>query len=126
MSEIINALQAVRDVYINFPKRYELNQEALKKLESEIQDILHIIEFTNFNAAHGYKWAKELKRLREERRALKEELELLEPVRDFLSFPKPTEKNISRIIGDVRNIEGRQSNRSYRMRVRNDLQELIK
>lgn len=124
--EIIQSLQAVRDVYINYPKRLELNQEELKKIDSEIQDILHVIELTSFNASDGYKWAKELQRLRKARRMLKDELEQLEKIKDFLNFPKPTEKVINKTIGELRTIESRKENRTYHMRMRKDLQELIK
>ena len=126
MSEIIQALQAVRDVYINFPKRYDLSKEELQKIEWEIQDILHIVELSNFNASEGFKWAKELQRLRKARRALKDELESLEKVKEFLAFPKPTEKVVNKTIGDLRGIESRKENRTYHMRMRKDLQELIK
>lgn len=123
---IIQALQAVRDIYIKYPQRYEQNQEELRKVEAEIQDVLHIIELTTFNASDGYKWAKELQRLRKVRRDLKNELEELEKVKEFASFQRPTEKNISKIIGDIRHIENRQSNRKYSMRMRKELQDLIK
>lgn len=126
LSEIIEALKSVKDVYIDYPKRYELSQEQLKKVDSEIQDIVHIIELTNFNASEGYKWAKELQRLRRIRRGLKNELETLEKIKEFLTFQRPTEKNISRVLGDLRNIENKQKIRSYRMRIREDLQNLIK
>lgn len=104
--EIIQALQTVRDVYINYPKRYDLNKEELQKIEWEIQDLLHIIELTNFNASEGYKWAKELQRLRQSRRVLKDELESLEKVKEFVSYPKPSEKVISKTLGELRSIEG--------------------
>lgn len=127
MVDVVKALQMVREVYVNFPKRMESAQEELRKIESEIQDILHVIELTNFNACDGYKWAKELQTLRHQRRMLKDEIDLLEPIaKDFLSFQKPTEKNINKTLGEIRNVVGKQNNRSYRMRVREELQELMK
>lgn len=125
--DVVEALQMVREVYVNFPKRMESAQEELRKVESEIQDILHVIELTTFNACDGYKWAKELQSLRHQRRQLKDEIDLLEPItKDFLAFQKPTEKNINKTIGEIRGITGRQENRTYRMRVRQELQELMK
>ncbi|WP_447579908.1 hypothetical protein [Acinetobacter baumannii] len=125
MSEIIQALQSVREVYVNFPKRLTGAQEELKKVESEIQDVLHVIELTHFNACEGYKWAKELQRLRKERRRLKDEIDMLEPIKEFLAYGKATEKNINKTIGDVRGINTRQNNRTYHMRIRKDWQELM-
>jgi len=124
--DIIQTMQSLRDVYVNYPKQYELSQEELKKVESEIQDILHVIELTHFNASDGYKWAKELQKLRKNRRALKDELENLDKVKEFLSYQKPTEKVINKVIGDLRSIETRRNNRTYHMRMRKELQELIK
>lgn len=125
MNDIIQALQSVREVYANFPKQLETSREELKKVESEIQDILHIIELTNFDACKGFKWAKELQRLRKARRELKDLIEMLEPIKELIAFQKPTEKNIGKIIGDVKIVEQKHKVRTYRMRVRSDLQEMI-
>ncbi|MEK5065920.1 hypothetical protein [Cytobacillus sp. FSL R5-0596] len=126
MNEVIQSLQSMREVYAEFPKRLDGAQEELKKVDSEIQDILHVIELTNFDACKGYKWAKELQKLRKERRRLKDEIESLEPIKELLSYQKPSEKNINKILGDVRKIETRHKNRGYSMRVRHDLQELMR
>lgn len=125
MNDIIQALQSVREVYVNFPKQLEISKEELKTVESEIQDILHIIELTTFDACKGFKWAKEIQRLRKARRELKDRIEMLEPIKELIAFQKPTEKNIGKIIGDVRNIETNHNTRGYRMRVRTELQEMV-
>lgn len=126
MNEIIQALQSVREVYAEFPKRLDSAQEELKKVDSEIQDILHVIELTSFDACKGFKWAKELQKLRKERRRLKDEIESLEPIKELISYQKPSEKNINKVLGDVRKIETRHKNRGYSMRVRHDLQGLMR
>lgn len=123
--EIEQALQSVRDVFVNYPKRIETNEEALKKIDQEIQDIMHVIELNNFSASKGYILAKELKKARQERRRIKDELELLEPIKSFLGYQKPTEKNIGKTIGDVRNVQNVHRARTYKMRVREDLQNLV-
>lgn len=123
--QIEQSLKAVRDVFVNYPKQIELNETALKKIDQEIQDILHAIELNNFNASNGYILAKELQKARQERRKLKDELEMLEPIKSFLKHPKPTEKTIGNTLGDVRGVVQRQGNRKYTMRVRDDLQELV-
>lgn len=119
------SLLAIRELFVEAPKRYEHNEEALKKVDEEIQDLLHVLELGTFNASEGYKLAKEIQKLRKERRILKDEMELFKPIKEFLTYQKPTEKNISKTIGDIRNMKNRHQARGYRMRVRNDLENFI-
>lgn len=51
--------------------------EMESKIDKEISDILHYIEFYSFNACEGYKLAKELKELRLKRRDIKNQLEAI-------------------------------------------------
>ncbi|TYR75555.1 hypothetical protein FZC79_10315 [Rossellomorea vietnamensis] len=125
MTEFEKNLQAVREVFVDYPKRYENNETQLKRIDQEIQDILHVIELNNFNAAIGYKLSKELQKARQERRRIKDELEMMDPIKELLAFPKPTEKNISKTIGSVRQVITKHGARTYRMRIREDLQEMI-
>lgn len=48
--------------------------QELSAIDLEEQDILHYIEFNNFNAAQGYKLSKILKATREKRRAIKNKI----------------------------------------------------
>lgn len=126
MDDIGQALQRVRDVFVNYPKRFEENEEGLKRCDQETQDLLHVIEFSNFSASEGYRLARELQEVRRLRREIKNEQEVLQPiVKDFLKYGKITDKNISKTIGDIRSIESKQERRTYTMRVRTDLQEKV-
>lgn len=124
--EIIQALQAVRDVYINYPKRYETAKEQIKRCELEIEDLEHLMEFTNLNASQGFDMYKQMQKARRERRKLKDELELLEIAKRLNNIGKPNEKVLNQAIGDLRKKVEQQNDRCYSMRVRHDLQELIK
>ena len=124
--DIEQSLKSVRDVYISYPKRYDLATDELRHVENEIQDILHVIELVSLDAIQMTKKYKELKHLRQVRRGLKEELEILEEIKTFVAHPKPTEKNIGQAVGKVRSTIERQKKRTYGMRVRKDWQELIK
>jgi hypothetical protein len=126
MTEFEQHLQSVREIFINCPKKYDLCKEQLKKVDQEILDLLHVLEFTNFNAYQGYKLAKEIQNARNQRRILKNELEFLDEIISFNRYQKPSEKNISQSLGRIRELDKVQKNRNYRMRVREDLQELIK
>lgn len=61
----------IRDVLQEVPKRYEQNEAAIVELEQEQLDLLHVTEFSNFNASEGYSLSKEVKEVRMKRRQLK-------------------------------------------------------
>lgn len=50
---------------------YDEVKKENSKLDLEISDVLHYIEFNNFNAVQGYKLAKMLKNITERRREVK-------------------------------------------------------
>ena len=58
-------------------RKYELVQQ-LSKVDQELSDVNHYIEFCNLNAAQGYKAYKMIKDRRIERRSIKNELQILE------------------------------------------------
>lgn len=124
--DVEQSLLAVREVYVNSMKRCKSNEEELKKIDEEIQDLLHVIELSNFNARDGYKLAKELQKARKERRRIKDEIELLAPLKELIFNQKPSEKSIGKVLGDIRNIKVKHQNRNYRFRVRSDLEGVIK
>ena len=93
-------------------KKKELESD-LKEIEDEMIDIEHWIEFSNFNAVQGYKASQELKRCREKRRSIKNELLVLDIILEQNINDNATEEVLRR----VRGID----NRSYLPRVRTDL-----
>ena len=58
--------------------RKQVLEKDLSKVNMEIQDCLHYIEFTKLNAAQGYKAYKILKERRVRRRSIKNELQVLD------------------------------------------------
>ncbi|MEN2464938.1 hypothetical protein [Ornithinibacillus sp. JPR2-1] len=126
MKEIEESLIHVRNIFVDCPKRYGLTNDYLTKINNEIQDIMHVIELGTLDAVARVKMVNELKILRKKRRELKNELEILEIVKEFINQPKPNEKTISKILGSVRSRIELQGKRTYRMRERPDLQHYIK
>lgn len=120
------SLKAVRDVLVNFPKQHKLNLEELDRLHKEEIDLLHVTELVSLNASEIVQIPyRQLQRVLQERRKLKKENEYLERIIQLTKLPKMSEKQINQTIGDVRNIKQKQSVRTYRMKVRKDLQYLI-
>lgn len=126
MTDIEQALQSVKDIYVNCPTRYDAAVNELRDVENEIQDMLHIIELCSLDAIAMTRKYKNLKKLRMRRRVLKNEIEILEEIVTFVRQPKPNKKSINLTIAKVRTISDKQSKRAYTMRVRKDLQELMK
>lgn len=126
MNEIEKSLQALRDIYVNYPKQLEIAQQELRNVEDEIQDILHIIELASLDAIGMTRSFKDLRNLRVRRRELKNEIELLKQVNEINSFAKPNERIIGAVVGKVRTTLHKQNTRKYKMRVRKDMQHLVK
>src|SRR5690606_28066271 len=50
-----------RDVVKMFPEKYYQNEKEIEALQQEQQDLLHILEFSNFNAYQGYELSRQIK-----------------------------------------------------------------
>lgn len=79
-----NPEQVLRDFIGNIRKmisRFEGNQQRLAEIETELVDLEHYIEIVEYqNAPGGYKLYRKLAELRRERRACKNENDLLRPI----------------------------------------------
>lgn len=117
----INIRDAIQDV----PKRYADNLDKIERYEKELLDIQHQLELTKFNAYEGYKIAKEQQKILKERRELKDENELLKHLQPILSGMKNKVKGFNEVIGEIRQSKANLEKRSYRCRVRKDLQSKI-
>lgn len=126
MKNLEEHLQSVRTVYVNLPKQYDLAKSSLQTLNNEIQDLLHVIELGKLDAVAASRINKDLKKAQVERRKVKNELEVLEEVMRFVSIKNPKKHEYDKIIGRVRSVIEKQGRRTYTMRVRPDLQNLIK
>lgn len=123
--DIEQTVSLLRTIIMETPKMYENNKLSIEMCEKEIIDILHLIELTSFNASRGYALAMEIQEVRIRRRGLKDQNELLAPLVEVVSRMKSFHNDMNKAIGDVRRIKQKQENRSYKMRVREDLQEEV-
>jgi len=99
--------------------RESLEQEKIRleskmsEVDGKLQDILHFVEFGRYNAPDGARLLKELKRLRKERRDLKEEYSSIHSAYDKVKGVKfkeesHTEKTYTFRSDVVKNVIGRQ------------------
>ena len=96
--------------------RYESNKERLSKLEQEMQDLLHYVEMSkNKNALDGFKLYKRLCDVRRERRSIKNEIDLLQPVYDLFHGTKVLDQ-LTQVQGTCRTTKQAIDNRAYTIR----------
>lgn len=96
--------------------RKQVLEKDLSKVNMEIQDCLHYIEFTKLNAAQGYKAYKILKERRVRRRSIKNELQVLDIIMEKKLGETVTDEIMKRISG--------MDHRSYAPRVLTELFDL--
>ena len=93
--------------------------EELTNKELEQQDLLHELELNNLNAVEITKVAIELKRVRKERRIIKNDIERIRLIKNF------TDKYNNKFIGneinvllkELKKLKKRQENRKYEPRI---------
>lgn len=97
-------------------KRKDVLLHQLSDIDKEISDVMHYIEFSNLNAAQGYKAFKMIKERRVKRRNIKNELSVVE----IIISKKLSELATTEIIKAVE----RMDNRTYEPRVLKELFDL--
>lgn len=105
-------------------KNYERNEERIKCIEGELNDLNHEIELTpSKNMYSGYLLYKSIRELRIERRCCKEENELLKDMYEFFKSQVGQEfKNkVQQIQGSAAKLREVQERRTYTPRQRDDL-----
>ncbi|WP_405100780.1 hypothetical protein [Oceanobacillus sp. FSL H7-0719] len=125
MENIEDVTKIIRDSIKDLPKRYKQNEIDMKKLDLETQDLLHVIELGKIDAILRQKLFEDLRQVRQARRKLKEENELLAPVVFTLDSIKNKLPQFDEGLGKIRKLKMRQSNRAYSFRVRHDLDKVL-
>ncbi len=94
-------------------RRKEELMKQLHDLEGELLDIEHYIEFSNLNAAQGYKASKDIKECRVKRRSVKNELLVLDII---------LEQRVNEMVDEEihKRVQG-MDKRTYKPRIRIDL-----
>lgn len=113
----------IRDSIRDLPTKHKHNQDEILKLEQEKQDLLHFIEFNNVGTVQSHKIYKDLQDNRQQRRVLKDENELLDPLVETLRKFRNQLSELDRVVGDIRKRKNVHETRTYKCRVREDLQD---
>lgn len=113
----------MRDAIRDIPERHKQNNIEIHRLQGEQQDLLHFIEFQNVGTVQSHKIYKDLQRVRQKRRELKDENELLEPITECIKKFRNHISGLDQVVGEIRKLQNKQKVRSYKCRERHDLQD---
>lgn len=96
--------------------RYEGDKDRLSELDSQMQDVLHFIEMSkDKDVQHGYKLYKKLCEIRRERRACKNEIDLLYPVYEAFHGTKLLDQ-LGSVQGNCKQAKKTITNKGYSIR----------
>ena len=112
-------LVIMKNFFEGIEKEYSELIEELTNKELEQQDLLHELELNNLNAVEITKVAVDLKRVRKERRIIKNDIERIRLIKNF------TDKYNNKFIGneinillkELKRLKKRQENRKYEPRI---------
>ncbi len=108
----------LRDTVISIRKTSEELNNQLSQIDKLINDIQHEIEFGKYDVFRGYKKFKQLQNAYCERRNIKNEWELIQPL---ISYTGNIERNIDKVHSEVVNKELSYKNRKYTPRIKNQI-----
>lgn len=121
MSKAENYVNTLIDILSDIKQSYEFNEKNIIDANNEEKDILHQIELGKFNVVQGYYWAKEMKRVRNERRVAKDENTTLKFLYDyFIQFDEMV-KQLQVFRGAIKREQEKLNTRLYKPRFRKDL-----
>jgi hypothetical protein len=104
--------------------------EELSRVDKMQSDVLHIIEFLNFNASEGFKFSKMLQVIRKARRKIKNRMEERDSMKALVQvYEQAFKGELEKSIKDTEKLIQIQNNRSYRLRELTELEgfnEVIK
>lgn len=118
-------LKYMINFFQNVDKKLRKAREDEKLINQKQQDVLHYIEGVNLNAGGYAKVGKLLKRIRQERRVIKNSIERLELIQNFtVKFNnRMIQGDIIQLMKGLNTIEKRQNEPKYECRT-NILEEL--
>lgn len=109
-------LKIILELFQNTDKKLKELQSKQSIADIKQDEILHYIENHTLNAIQSCKLIKQLKKIREERRIVKDEIDVVKSIKDsFIDKYKNKfiEKDIMQALKNLKSIENRQNNPQY-------------
>lgn len=98
-------------------RSYPLTKAELKKKDNETQDILHELELGENNYKERTKIATQLRNVRKERRHLKDKIEEIETLYQWMNENKTSINKLQQVLGQTRKQEKYHQNRTYKKKI---------
>lgn len=117
------ALKMMEEIAMDLEDDSEILKE-MQEVDLMEQDLLHMVEFHNFNASEGYNFAKMLQEIRQERRKIKNRLEERTKARDFLknNYKPKFKAPLAQVVTNMQELGGKQTSRKYKLRALHQLE----
>ena len=115
-------LKIMKDFFEGIDIEHSNLLQALSNKEAEQQDLLHELELNNLNAVEITKVAIDLKKVRKERRVIKNDIERVKTIKNFTDKynNKFIVNEIKTLIKELYKLQKRQNNRQYEPRILKD------
>lgn len=115
-------LKIMKDFFEGIDIEHSNLLQELSNKEAEQQDLLHELELNNLNAVEITKVAIDLKKVRKERRIIKNDIERVKAIKSFTDKynNKFIVNEIKTLIKELYKLQKRQNNRQYEPRVLKD------
>ncbi len=115
-------LKIMKDFFEGIGIEHSNLLQELSNKEAEQQDLLHELELNNLNAVEITKVAIDLKKVRKERRVIKNDIERVKTIKSFTDKynNKFIVNEIKTLIKELYKLQKRQNNRQYEPRILKD------
>ena len=115
-------LRIMKDFFEGIDIEHSNLLQELSDKEAEQQDLLHELELNNLNAVEITKVAIDLKKVRKERRVIKNDIERVKTIKSFTDKynNKFIANEIKTLIKELYKLQKRQNNRQYEPRILKD------
>ena len=112
-------LKIMKSFFEGIEEEYSNLLQELTNKEAEQQDLLHELELNNLNAVEITKVAIDLKRVRKERRIIKNDIERVKLIKSFTDKynNRYITNEIKTLIKDLYKLQRKQENRKYEPRI---------
>lgn len=122
LEEYIGVMEGFKRLLSMIPREHQKLMTEVELNNSEMNDILHDIEFSKLDRTTGSRKAKALQKVQRERRDNKEKLEITGILNTLAVNNKKLISEIQKVQNQVKNMKKEQENRVYVPRVNEDIE----
>ena len=126
LENYLEILEGFKRLISVIPSEHQRLMLDVDLCNSEMNDILHDIEFSKLDRTTGSRKAKALQKVQRRRRDNKEKIEITAVLNQFAVSNKKLISEVQKVLNLVKNIKKEQENRTYVPRVNTDIEIAFK